>query len=109
MSDVAWCDRADTAAALIAVSAVFRSIGRILICLDADFRVVHASALLERFVGPETARELVGKPVTELLGDALFAPSGTLRQALEKGEAREGWRASMKTDHGSCLMSVTAA
>ena len=104
-----WCDRPDAAAALIAVSAVFRSIGRILLCLDSEFRVVHSSALLERFVGPETARTIVGKPVADLLGDELFSASGRLRQALEKGESREGWRASMKTDHGSVLMSVTVA
>jgi transcriptional regulator with PAS, ATPase and Fis domain len=109
MSETAWCDRSETAAALIGVSAVFQSIGRILVCLDAEFRVVHASALLAQVAGGETAGSVLGKPVTELLGNDLFAPIGTLRQALEKGEAREGWRASMKTDHGSCLMSVTAA
>ena len=109
MSETAWCDRTEAAAALIAVSAVFRSIGRILICLDSDFNVVHTSALLEKFVGPETARAIAGRPIAELLGEALFGSSGTLRQALQKGELREGWRASMKTDHGSCLMSVTAA
>lgn len=109
MTEAVWCDRPDTAAALIAVSAVFRSIGRILVCLDSDFRVVHASALLERVVGPDTARAINGGAIADFLGEELFGVSGSLRQALQSGEAREGWRATMKTDQGSRLMSVTAA
>lgn len=109
MSGVAWCDREDVLAALTAVSAVFRSIGRILICLDGDFRVVHASTLMTRVAGPVTAESITGNPISDLLGVDLFGESGALRQALQNGEPREGWRASMKTDQGSCLMSVTAA
>ena len=95
-------------AALSAVSAVFGSIGRVLICLDEQFRVVHTSSMLALVTGDEIASNLVGKPVAELLGDELFGPAGTLRALMEKGEMREGWRASMHTADATRLMSVTA-
>ena len=37
-----YCVSDDTHAALVGVSAVFGSIGRILICVDEAFHVVHA-------------------------------------------------------------------
>jgi transcriptional regulator with PAS, ATPase and Fis domain len=107
---VAACEtNTATDAALVAVSAVFHSIGRALICLDADFNVVHASALLDQMGGPGT-RSIVGRPIGELLGDELFGNNGTLRELVEKGEVREGWRAAMRTsDGGSRIVSITAA
>jgi transcriptional regulator with PAS, ATPase and Fis domain len=97
-------------AALIAVSAVFESFERVLICLDANFRVVHTSALLDSIVGGSGAGRLVGHPVAELLGDELFAPGGALRHALEQGERREGWRASMALEDGTTrLVSCSVA
>jgi DNA-binding NtrC family response regulator len=86
--------------ALSAVSAVFGSIGRVLICLDETFHVVHAST---------TANGIVGRPVSELLGEELFGPAGTLRALLKKGEMREGWRAAMHNGDEARLMSLTAA
>jgi transcriptional regulator with PAS, ATPase and Fis domain len=109
MSDV-YCERPPTAAALVAVSAVMESFDRMLICLDCDFRVVHTSSLLVEMIGAEAASALRGRPVAELLGTELFAGDGALRHALERGEHREGWRASMPlADGGSRLVSVSAA
>ena len=87
-------------AALIAVSAVMESFGRSLICLDRDFRIVHTS---------ETPA-MDGRPVAELLGSELFALDGALRDVLERGERREGWRASMSLPDGTTrLVSCSAA
>jgi transcriptional regulator with PAS, ATPase and Fis domain len=102
-------DDAITAAALTAVSAVFRSIGRVLICLDRDFHVVHASPLLQRVTG-ELPFDITGQPIGDFLGPELFRTGGSLRALLEKGEVREGWRAAITTSDGSTrLVSVTVA
>src|SRR5437870_2017209 len=87
-------------AALIAVSAVMESFGRSLICLDRDFRIVHTSG----------TPVMDGRPVAELLGSELFALDGALRHVLERGERREGWRASMALPDGTTrLVSCSAA
>src|SRR5581483_2300583 len=97
-------------AALRAVSAVFGSIGRVFICLDEDFRVVHASTLLRRLIGDELAASIVGHPAADLLGEDLFGPNGRLRQLLTIGEVREGWRAVVHAADGTLrVVSVTAA
>lgn len=96
--------------ALRAVSAVFGSIGRVFICLDENFEIVHASTLLRRLVGDQAATSLAGRPIAELLGDDLFGPNGRLRQLLSMGELREGWRAVLHSADGSLrVVSVTAA
>ena len=88
--------------ALAAISAIFGSLGRILVCLDAQFRVVHVSDELDE--------KMVGAPVSDFLGDDLFGPRGSLRQALVAGERREGWRAFLKIDDREMrLLSITAA
>ncbi|HEX7681300.1 MAG TPA: sigma 54-interacting transcriptional regulator [Thermoanaerobaculia bacterium] len=105
-----WCEREESAAALIAVSAVLESLGRALICLDRDFRVVHTSMLLADMIGTDAAPKFDGHPVAQLLGSELFAADGALRHALEQGERREGWRASMALSDGTTrLVSCSAA
>lgn len=99
----------DDVGALEAVGAVFGSLGRILLCLDDGFRVLHASAGLAEVAGPEAAGRIVGKPLSELLGDELFGERGTLRQALLAGERREGWRAFLRGREGLQLLSISAA
>ena len=109
-NDSVWCERDESVAALIGVSAVFDSFHRVLICLDRDFRIVHASASLAKLVGEEIAASLVGQPVHELLGPELFGAGGALRGVVEQGELREGWRASMRIADGSIrLVSVSVA
>ncbi|HYM62279.1 MAG TPA: sigma-54 dependent transcriptional regulator [Thermoanaerobaculia bacterium] len=109
MEQTVWCEREESAAALMAVSAVFESLGRILLCLDESFRVIHTSGLLASVAGDEVTRSISGRPVEELLGAELFAPSAELRHALLRGERREGWHASIHTSEGTGrALSLTA-
>ncbi|MEO8036417.1 MAG: sigma-54-dependent Fis family transcriptional regulator, partial [Acidobacteriota bacterium] len=110
VEETAWCAREESAAALVAVSAVLESFGRVLICLDREFRIIHTSTMLAGMLGAEAVRSLVGQPVAGLLGSELFAVDGALRHALELGERREGWRASMALADGTTrLVSCSAA
>jgi len=93
-----------------AMNTVFESLGRALICLGPDFRVVRASDGIDRLVGEGAARELFGHDAGEVLGEELFGSSGTLRRALQAGERREGWGARIQTPSGaSRLLSITVA
>lgn len=87
--------------AMTALSAVFESFGRVLLCLDREFRIVHVSDGLEELFGRRTRETVVGRSVADLLGEELFAPAAPLRDALEHGERREGWRAAITADDGS--------
>jgi DNA-binding NtrC family response regulator len=92
-----------------AMSGVFESLGRALVCVDAEFRVVHASPGLDALAGPGAAEMLTGRPLEETLGAALFGPEGTLRRALAAGERREGWGASIRNAGALRLLSLSAA
>jgi transcriptional regulator with PAS, ATPase and Fis domain len=96
-------------AALAAVSNVFTSLGRHLLCLDEGFRVVYASPALRELLGGETFGPLEGRPVADLLGKELFGTGAPLRDALSCGERREGWRALLQTAHGIRPLSITTA
>ncbi|MFL6199336.1 MAG: sigma-54 interaction domain-containing protein [Thermoanaerobaculia bacterium] len=78
---------------LVGVSTVFESLGRELLCLDPDLRIVHVSEGLDP--------ELAGRPVKDVLGPELFGEQGPLRRALLAGERREGWSATLDTGHGT--------
>jgi DNA-binding NtrC family response regulator len=91
------------------VTAVFTSLGRHLLCLDENFRVVHASAGIRELVGGETFGPLEGRPVADILGKELFGPGATMRDALLAGERREGWRALLQTTQGIRPLAITAA
>jgi len=79
---------------------VFDSLGRALICLGPDFRIVHGSGGLDRLAGPRAAEALAGKAAEEVFGPELFGPDGTLRRALTAGELREGWGAVLRLPGG---------
>jgi transcriptional regulator with GAF, ATPase, and Fis domain len=97
-------------AAWAGVSAAFGALGRVFICLDRDYRVIHASETLDEHLGEGAADRAAGRPIEELLGAELFGSAGTLRAALEAGERREGWRASLTlAPHDPLQVSVTAA
>jgi len=92
------------------VSAAFASLGRVFICLDHEFRILHASALRDEIIDADAARALAGQPIEALLGAELFGRAGELRAALAAGERREGWRALLTAGSGGPrLVSVTAA
>ena len=95
-------------ATLAAVSSVFASLGRHLLCLDENFRVVYASSSVRELIGTEVG-PLEGRPVADLLGKELFGNGAPLRDALLSGERREGWRALLQTSHGIRPLSITAA
>ncbi|MDE3163021.1 MAG: sigma-54-dependent Fis family transcriptional regulator, partial [Acidobacteriota bacterium] len=100
----------DTQIALHGVTRVLASVGRAFVCLDADFRIVHASYLLDGLLGEGVARDLVGRGIDELLGSELFGTKGSLRNALLEGQRREGWRATLQfKDTASRLVSITTA
>ncbi len=91
-----------------AVSAAFGSLGRACMALDAEFRVVHVSALLDQLAGGSVWAAARGEPVERLLGEELFGAQGRLRQALEQGERREGWRGLLTTPAGTRAVSLSA-
>jgi len=100
----------DTQIALYGVTRVLASVGRAFVCLDSDFRIVHASYLLDDLMGSGISRALVGRGIEELLGADLFGSRGPLREALLEGQRREGWRATLQfKDAASRLVSITAA
>lgn len=100
----------DTQIALYGVTRVLASVGRAFVCLDADFRIVHASYLLDEILGDGVSRALIGRGIDELLGADLFGAKGPLRSAMLEGQRREGWRATLQfKDTAPRLVSITAA
>jgi len=92
------------------VSAAFSALGRVFICLDNRFSVIHASVALDDILGPGSAQAAEGRPIEELLGPELFGASGLLRVALQAGERREGWRAQLRLDDREPhVVSISAA
>lgn len=94
-----------------AASAAFGALGRALICLDCDLRILHSSSALDELLGPGAASWAEGRSAEELLGTPLFGPAAPLRQALLAGQRREGLRAILR-GHGespSRFVSVMAA
>src|SRR6266702_2760501 len=99
-----------TQIALYGVTRVLASVGRAFVCLDSDFRIVHASYLLDDLLGSGVSGALVGRGIEGLLGADLFGARGPLREALAEGKKREGWRATLQfRDSASRLVSITAA
>ena len=75
-----------------AAGAVFTALGRTLLCLDAACNINYCSSPLAR----------PGQPLSELLGEEL-------RQLLEQGETREGWRAVLRGADGRAQQVSLAA
>jgi DNA-binding NtrC family response regulator len=76
---------------LEAAGSLFAALGRTLLCLDAACNIKYCSTPLAR----------PGQPIADILGDELFGPLGALRQILEQGETREGWRTVLRGDDGA--------
>jgi DNA-binding NtrC family response regulator len=93
-----------------AVATVFGSLGRVFVCTDGAFRIVHASPALDEVLGEARAAAAVGRPVEALLGEDLFGADGALRLALARGERREGWHLVLIDVHGEARpFAVTVA
>jgi len=76
---------------LYGLGMVFGALGRALVCLGPDFRIVHGTPELDRLAGEGAAAAMAGRRVEDVLGPELLGPAGPLRAALERGERREGW------------------
>jgi DNA-binding NtrC family response regulator len=88
----------------------FGSFGRVFFCLDREFRILHASYVLDELLGEGSASRAIGRPIEEYLGGGIFSAGGTVRAALEAGERREGWRAILREREGSAhLVALSAA
>jgi transcriptional regulator with GAF, ATPase, and Fis domain len=81
---------------LYAASTIFGALGRALLCLDQRLTIVHASEEIDRILGTGGAAAVLNRPAEEVLGPELFGPGGSLRRALEAGERREGWGATLR-------------
>ncbi|MEJ2678357.1 MAG: sigma 54-interacting transcriptional regulator [Gemmatimonadota bacterium] len=91
------------------VSHLIAMLGRGVMMVDTNFVIRRVSDALAQLVG-RTPEELVDRPAAELLGDELCAPDGAFRQALQRGDRREGWRAVLQHADGRWLpFSLTAA
>jgi transcriptional regulator with GAF, ATPase, and Fis domain len=89
---------------------VFEALGRALIVLDAEFRIIRASHTLDEIAGTGMVASVIGKPIEELVGAKLFGPTDTLREALTNGRREEGRRAVLRCGAASArLVSLTAA
>ncbi|MGA8042873.1 MAG: sigma-54 dependent transcriptional regulator [Terracidiphilus sp.] len=99
-----------TEAALHGITRALASVGRAFVCLDPDFRIVHASHLLDQLLTPGASAHLRGQPVEALFDKDSFGPGSPLRQALEQRQRREGWRATLRFgETAQRLVSITAA
>ena len=89
---------------------VFEALGRALIVLNEDFKIIRASQTIDEISYKGAAAEAIGKPIEELVGAKLFGPSDSLRDSLAKGRREEGRRAFLRCGEGSArLVSLTAA
>ena len=99
-----------TEAALHGITRALASVGRAFVCLGPDFRIVHASHLLDQFLAPGVSACLRGQPVEALFDKDSFGDGSPLRHALEQRQRREGWRATLRYgDTAQRLVSITAA
>ncbi len=93
-----------------AVESAFAALGRVLILLDPDFRVVRATRTLDEWVCPGACEKIPGRRIEQLLGVQLFQPGESLRGSLENGVREEGRRAFVTCEQGaSRLASLSAA
>jgi DNA-binding NtrC family response regulator len=93
-----------------AIEAAFAALGRVLLTLDADFRVRRATHTLDAWVCPGATEKIPGHPVEDLLGARLFGSEDTLRAKLEQGIREEGRRALVRCGVGEArLASLSAA
>ncbi|HEX7581213.1 MAG TPA: sigma 54-interacting transcriptional regulator, partial [Thermoanaerobaculia bacterium] len=89
---------------------VFEALGRALIVLDEEFKIIRVSQTIDEITYRGAAAEAIGKPIEDLVGAKLFGPSDSLRDSLSKGRRQEGRRAFLRCGEGSArLVSLTAA
>ena len=81
---------------LMGMSTLMRSLGRALLCLDRDLRVVHASDSLDDLAGAGAAARALGLAASDLPGEELFGADGVTGSAASRwlAAARCSWTRS---------------
>ena len=108
MGTLALDDLKSDAPSWRAIEVAFATLGRAVLLLDQDFKVLVATQSLGEMLCDQAAEQIVGHPISDLLGDG-FAPVGSeVRNALERGMTQEGRRAFLHCQEGqSRLASVS--
>ncbi len=92
------------------VEAALGALGRAVLLLDAEFRVIHATETLDALVCEGAAKNVCGRPIGDLLGEELLRDEAPTRKALARGERVEGRRAFLHCpDLGARLVSLSVA
>ncbi len=92
-----------------AVDHMAQALGRIWLSAGADFVIQDVSADVLELTGWR-AEEIIGRHLAELLGEELWDAHSSLREALERGERREGLFATLrKADGEGEPVSLSAA
>lgn len=109
MEELPSRERDERNALMTWTSVVLESFGRGLICLDADFRILHASPLAAHLLGGAYPIE-AGLPASSVFGEHLFGAAGALRLALRAGEPRARSTQS-RAAHGApeTMLTISAA
>ena len=93
-----------------ALESAFAALGRVLVLLDAELRVVRATITLDAWVCPGARLKILGRSIEDLLGPRLFGADETVRASLEQGSRQEGRRAFVQCESGPArLASVSVA
>jgi transcriptional regulator with PAS, ATPase and Fis domain len=81
------------------VDELLGALGRVYIVANPELRVVEFSSSFPDTVG-RTSTELLGVPLSELLGEELTGSQGVIREVLRTGHRREGLRAFLRVQGG---------
>ncbi|MDF1564414.1 MAG: sigma 54-interacting transcriptional regulator [Deltaproteobacteria bacterium] len=93
-----------------AVELAFATLGRAVLLLDEDFKVLVATQSLSEMLCDRAAEKIVGRPISNLLGESFAAIGSEIRTALEQGMTQEGRRAFLHCGEGqSRLASVSGS
>ncbi len=93
-----------------ALEIAFAALGRALLVLDSQFRILRASKTLDTLACPHAAVKAIGRPIRDLLDTQAFDAPDELRIALNAGGREEGRRAFVRCgEHGARLVSLTVA
>jgi hypothetical protein len=85
------------------VGQAFAALGRAVLLLDREWRVLYASAELDRLAGAGAAAAAEGLAAAELLGAEFFGRGSRLRRALGRGERCESRSTELRRPGGAGL------
>ncbi|MEJ2501768.1 MAG: sigma 54-interacting transcriptional regulator, partial [Gemmatimonadota bacterium] len=88
------------------VDELLGALGRAYIVVDPELRMVEFSSGLPETAG-RSGGDLLGEPLSTLLGEELAGADGVVREVLRTGRRREGLHALMRTAQGERPVSVT--